>query len=91
MHISQLWNPESNVPLTYLIHDAKEPADTDALYESIDKDLITTMALHGKVYNADNTQLFNMLKPLILGGPGWSFIQTYNKKSNGREAYLTLK
>jgi hypothetical protein len=63
----------------------------DATYDSLDDDLIATMRLQGAAYGIDNKQVFAIFKPLLIDGPGWPFIQRFNRTQNGRAAFLALK
>jgi hypothetical protein len=52
------------------------------------------LAKHDLVdYVSDTKRLFDILKPLLIAGPGWPFIQPLNKKSSrdGRAAFLAVK
>jgi hypothetical protein len=35
--------------------------------------------------------LYDELKPLVVDGPGWAFVQKFDKAKDGRRAVLTLE
>ena len=80
-------------PLTYVVraHDEVTQDMRDDEYDSVDEDLINTTTLTGATFNNDNRRVYDLLKPLIVEGPGWSFIQTYSRTRDGRAAFLSLK
>ena len=53
--------------------------------------LIATTALSGTHYNLDNRTLYDTFKPLVVDGPGWSFVKKFEKQKDGRSAVLVLK
>ena len=80
-------------PLTYLIRD-HEAVTADLLaadYASTQERLIATTALSGAHFELDNRTLYDEFKPLVVDGPGWSFIKRFDKKKDGRGAVLALK
>ncbi len=80
--ISYIVRPDADVTVALLIKDD---------YESIDEDLYNTIILEGQDFRADNKMLFDILKPLLVDGPGWPSIQVHNRTHNGRAAFLALK
>jgi uncharacterized membrane protein YgcG len=42
-------------------------------------------------YRQDQIEVWNMLRHVAHGGPGWSWISTYARQQDGREAYLSFK
>jgi hypothetical protein len=67
------------------------PEIQNADYGSIQERLIAMMALSGPHFELDNRMLYDELKPLVVNGPGWSFIKKFNKKKQGRKAVLALR
>ena len=57
----------------------------------IDEDLYSTIIFEGQDFHADNKMLFDILKPLLVDGPGWPSIQVHNRTHNGQAAFLALK
>jgi hypothetical protein len=53
--------------------------------------LIATTALNGTHFELDNRTLYDEFKPLVVDGPGWSFIKKFDRTKNGRGAVLALK
>jgi hypothetical protein len=67
------------------------PAIQNAEYGSVTERLIATTALSGPHFELDNQTLYDELKPLVVDGPGWSFVKKYDKKKEGRKAVLALR
>jgi hypothetical protein len=80
-------------PLSYLIreNEAVTQEQRDAEYSSVQERLITITALNGTHYELDNRTLYDEFKPLVVDGPGWSFIKKFDRSKDGRSAVLTLK
>ena len=80
-------------PLSYLIreHDVVTPAMLGAEYSSVQECLIATTALSETHFVLDNRTLYDEFKPLVVDGPGWSFIKKFDKAKDGRGAVLALK
>jgi hypothetical protein len=71
-------------PLTYLLRTAD--------YDSTQERLIATTALSGAhCKQLNNLTLYNEFKPLVVDGPGWSFVKKFDRAKNGRGAVLALK
>ena len=83
------------IPLTYHIHEHNEatPEHLVADYASTQERLIATTSLNGPHFELDNRTLYDEFKPLVVDGPGWSFIKKkYDKVKDGsRGAVLVLK
>jgi hypothetical protein len=83
----------AKIPLTYLIRDeaivTQEIQDAD--YDNDVERLEATTIFQGSHFDIDNTTLYEALKPLVINGPGWSFIRQFDKAKNGRAALLALK
>ena len=80
-------------PLSYVIreHDDVTEAHHNAVYEDHDARLVATTLLEGDWYTLDNHRVYDEFKVLVLKGPGWSFIKTFDHQKDGRNAVLTLK
>ncbi|KAI2507354.1 hypothetical protein MHU86_7074 [Fragilaria crotonensis] len=80
-------------PLSYLVreHDTVTREQLDAEYGSVQERLIATTALSGTHFELDNRTLYDEFKPLVVDGPGWSFIKKFDKAKDGRGAVLALK
>jgi hypothetical protein len=83
----------ANIPLTYLVREKGEVTQEirDAEYETMDDRLIATTVHSGPHFAIDNKTLYDELKPLVMDGPGWSFIKQFDKAKDGRKAFLALK
>jgi hypothetical protein len=80
-------------PLTYLIreHDEVTEEILAADYSSTQERLVAITALSGAHYDLDNRTLYDEFKPLVVDGPGWSFVKKFDRTKNGRAAVLALK
>jgi hypothetical protein len=80
-------------PLSYLVreHEVVTPEHRDAAYQSVQERLIAITALSGTHFVLDNRTLYDEFKPLVVDGPGWSFIKKFDKSKDGRGAVLALK
>ena len=72
-------------------HEEVTPEIQNTDYGSIQEWLIAMMALSGPHFELDNRTLYDELKPLVVDGPGWSFIKKFDKKKQGRKAVLALR
>ena len=83
----------AGTPLIYVIrpHEEVTAPMLAKVYDTVDEDLCETTELAGTTFARDNQRVFALLKPLVLKGPGWSFIQPFNKTKDGCKAYLALK
>jgi hypothetical protein len=93
----------ANVPLVYVIRDDKTVSSADRagtvgdttndVYDNWDDYSIQCATMTGTHWESDNTSLWQILLTLIRDGPGWDYIQTFEKVGNGdgRGAYLELK
>jgi hypothetical protein len=80
-------------PLSYLVREHEEVTRVhhDAEYQSMPERLIATTSLHGTHFDLDNRTLYDEFKPLVVDGPGWSFIKKFDRSKDGRGAVLALK
>ena len=60
-------------------------------YDDTDVEYMRTFKLEGAEFQADSARLFDELKPLVIDGPGWTYVKPYGKKRDGRGAILALK
>jgi hypothetical protein len=81
------------VPLTYLVreHSAVTEEIRNRAYPTPEDRLIATTALAGSHYVLDNRTLYDEFKPLVVDGPGWSFVKRFDKAKDGRSAIMALK
>ena len=80
-------------PLSYLVreHDEVTAEHLAGEYKSTQERLIATTALRGTHFDLDIRTLYDEFKPLVVDGPGWSFIKKFDKVKDGRKAVLALK
>ena len=80
-------------PLSYLVreHNDVTAAHLNAEYGSVQERLIATTVLNGTHFDLDNRTSYDKFKPLVVDGPGWSFIKKFDKSKDGRGAVLALK
>jgi hypothetical protein len=45
----------------------------------------------GNAFQQDNRLVWTMLRTVFHGGPGWNWISSFSRTSNGRAAYLAVK
>jgi hypothetical protein len=77
----------AGTPLSYIIHDKDEVTDEDCASEDcnlVDDDLVDTSVLSG-------VACAHVLKQLVMEGPGWPFVQPFNRKRDGCAAFKALK
>ena len=93
-YLAQQRSVVAGTPLVYVIRDNDEAAPDDLArnnWDSVDDDLIATSVLEGETFSRDNKRVFDILKPFVMEGQGWPFLQTFNKKRDGRAAFKALK
>ena len=88
------------VPLSYvirpnpLIPENRNPPETDPGFglPSIEEDLIRRASHTGGTYRADNKKVFTELMTMIpMNSIGWSYIQSFKRANNGRDAFISCK
>jgi hypothetical protein len=58
---------------------------------TIDDDLIATASHATSSFRIDNGIVFDLLKPLVIGGEGWPFILKYNNDRDGTKSWDSLE
>ena len=53
--------------------------------------LVNQMPLVGLHFVRDNCWFYDLLKTLVIDGPGWAFIQSFDTRRDGRAAVLALR
>jgi hypothetical protein len=83
---------QADVPLTYVYRDYVDvtAAEHAAVYVDDHQRYYRTTVLSGEHYSLDNRRVWNELKPLVIDGPGWSFIKSYDATQDGRNAIVAL-
>ncbi len=79
-------------PMMYVqrFHTDVTPEMLLAPYENTDEEFMCTFKLEGKAWNADNGTYWNELKPLIIDGPGCTYIKLFGDRKDGRAAIIAL-
>jgi len=93
-YLSQHRSVVAGTPLVYIIRDNDDVTPEDLArndWDSIDDDLVATSILEGETFIRDNKRVFDILKPFVMEGPGWPFVQPLNRKRDGRAAFKALK
>ena len=79
-------------PYTYIFRE--EAGVTPAMhlvdYQDHDARLVATTILQGDWFTIDNQRVYDEFKNLVVNGHGWSFIKTYDRVKDGRNAILAL-
>ena len=77
-----------------VIRNKDEVTDEDRASEDwdlVDDDLVGTSVLGGVAVAHDNKRVYDLLNPLVMEGPGWPFVQPFNRKRDGCAAFKALK
>ena len=80
----------SGVPLAYVIRKEIEDVD-DYVFENDVERLIHEAPLEGPVFNADNHQVYRIIKSKLVGTDNWEWISQYDRTENGRATMNTLR
>jgi hypothetical protein len=90
----KLWKlGSSGLPLAYITREAVAlPAD-DLGYgqPTTSKEMVARGPHTGAYYQLDNKEVWQLIRHAIHGGQGWSWIQSYQRNCDGRQAYLEIK
>lgn len=83
----------ADIPLTYVFRDEATVTDEHrgGVYPTWDDYYIRCTVLETEHYVADNTRVWNKIKPLIYDGPGWDFIRHHEATRDSRGAILALR
>lgn len=67
--------------------------EVDAGYgiPSLDDEMIRRARHEGDSFNADNAVVWDVIRHITHGGPGWNWVSSYANAKNGRSAYMALK
>ena len=82
-HTFLAWHKSAfdGTPLSYIIHDKDEVTDKDCASEDwdsvLDDNLVATSVLNGVAFARDNKRVHDLLKPLVMEGPGGSGISAF--------------
>ena len=91
-YLSQLYGA-AHIPLTYVMREHTEvtPELQAAAYATEEERLIALTVLRGTHYAMDNVTIWQILKPLVIHGPGWAFVKKCNTTMDGRRAIKILQ
>jgi hypothetical protein len=81
----------SGVPLAYIVTVLPENQDAAFGQPTYYEDMIHQAPHTGLIYQSDNVAVWNVLRQIFHGGPGWNWIQMYQLTMDGRSAYLSMK
>ena len=93
-YLAQHRSVVAGMPLVYVIRDNDDVIPDDLArndWDSVDDDLVATSSLEGETFSRDSKRVFDILKPFVMEGPGWPFVQPFNRKRDGRAAFKALK
>ena len=82
----------SGYPLLYVIRESDDPLDpAPAWGEPTLSEYLETQGRHdGRLYAADNTAVWLFLRQKCVGTNAWNCIRTFERRQDGRRAFLTL-
>ena len=80
----------SGVPLAYVIRKEIDDVD-DYVFENDVERLIHEAPLEGPIFNADNHQVYRIIKSKLVGTDNWEWISQYDRTENGRATMNTLR
>ena len=80
-------------PLIYLLRDYEESTEEilGANYDDLDDYIATCLDFpNSENFLRDNKKLYQLIKPKVIDGDLWSFIQAFDDKQDGRAAYFAI-
>ena len=88
-----------NVPLIYVIDESERPRITrttafleiDVMDLSDDSFFAANTTHHGPLFTEDNSKVWMLIKKSLLGHPPYHHIDEYERRRDGRGAWLALK
>jgi hypothetical protein len=83
----------SGLPLAYVVRDSVAlPADDEGYgMPTVTEEMINRGPHTGMYYELDTKEVWQMIRHVTHGGPGWSWVQGYQRTTDGRQAYLAIK
>jgi len=79
----------NGTPIAYVIREHNIPTP-DMTFPTETDEKIGRALLIGPLYNADNADMYDLLKSLSGNGPLWPFIQPFERRRDGRGAWKAL-
>ena len=80
----------SGVPLAYIIRKDIDDINEYEFENDVER-LIHEVPLEGPVFNADNHQVYCIIKSKLVGTDSWEWISHYDQNENGRATMNTLR
>jgi hypothetical protein len=79
-YLRQFRSVAAGTPLSYIVQKdiTVTTEQHTAMYQSIDDDLMATASHSTPSYRIDNGTVFDLLKPLVIGGEDWAHILKFN-------------
>lgn len=77
----------AKVPVAYIV---RNELDDDYVFVDDEEKRMHQMPLTGENFKRDNKLVYNMLKAACVKSDAWTWIQDYDKTSNGRKAWQAL-
>jgi hypothetical protein len=84
----------SGLPLSYIVREtvALDPNDDPGYgLPTPQEEMIARGPHNGVYYQQDNNEVWQMIRHVTHGGPGWSWVQSFQRTCDGRQAYLVIK
>jgi hypothetical protein len=83
----------SGIPLSYIVRESVVlPAvDAGCGIPTFDEGMIERGAHTGTHYQRDNITVWNVIRHVTHEGPGWSWVNQYQRTCDGRQAYQAIK
>jgi hypothetical protein len=83
----------SGVPLAYVTREDVAVPLVDPGYglPTPNEEMISRAPHVGIYYQQDNKDIWQMIRHVTHGGPGWSWVQAHQRACDGRQAYLAIK
>jgi len=83
---------QADFSLAYILRANEDHTNIDYDdYDTIEAYEEAIVPFSGLQYNLDNNAVFDALKSYVLGGPNRTWIQDFEKRRDGRRAWLALK
>jgi hypothetical protein len=86
---------DSGAPMSYITRDDEIPPDIDEDpgfgAPTLIQELIRRTRHEGPDFEHDVVEVWNMIRHVTHGGPGWNWVSRYARTQNGREAYFAFK
>jgi len=78
--------------LSYILREHEDPGDVDPedflTSEAYEEAIVPFSGIH---FDIDNNAVFDSLKSFVLGGSHWTWIQDFERRRDGRSAWMALK